>query len=94
VRLDLFLKTSRLVKQRSLAKRACDGGRVKVGGRAAKASHHVHPGERLRIAYPTKVVEVEVVEVPEGNVSRARARELYRVLSEERVDEFWPDRAR
>ena len=48
----------------------------------------------MRIAYPTKVVEVEVVEVPEGNVSRARARELYRVLSEERVDEFWPDRAR
>jgi ribosomal 50S subunit-recycling heat shock protein len=88
VRLDLFLKVSRLVKRRSLAKGACEGGRIKVDGRTAKASHQVRPGERIKISSPTMVVEVEIIEVPHGNVSRSRARELYRVLSQEKTDEF------
>jgi ribosomal 50S subunit-recycling heat shock protein len=90
VRLDLFLKTSRLIKQRSVAKAACEKGRIRVDGRVAKASHQVRPGERLTITSPTRELEVEVLEIPQGSVSRARARELYRSISERRLDELWP----
>lgn len=90
MRLDLFLKASRLIKQRSLAKAACEKGRIRVDGRVAKASHQVRPGERLTITSPTREIEVEVLEVPQGDVSRARARELYQLVSERRIEELWP----
>ena len=76
-----------LFKQRTQAKRACEGGRVRVGGSTRKASHTVRPGEVLEIRTPTRRIEVEVLEVPSGQLPRKEASSCYRVLSETRPEE-------
>ena len=90
MRLDLYLKVSRLVKRRSLAKEYCDGGRVKVGGSSAKPGREIKEGDMLELRLPRRRLTVEVVEIPKGNVSKERAGELYRVVTEEtqREEEF------
>jgi len=86
VRLDVFLKTSRLVKRRSVAKEMCDDGRVTVGGSAAKPGREVRPGDVITIELSRRVVDAEVVEIPSGNVPKERAAELYRILGERAVE--------
>jgi ribosomal 50S subunit-recycling heat shock protein len=83
VRLDKFLKVSRLVKRRTLAKELCDGGRVAVNGRTAKAGTEVSPGDRLAVSYGTRTVEVRILAVPAGNVSAAQAASLIEALGAE-----------
>lgn len=78
MRLDKFLKVSRLVKRRVLAKELCDGGRAAVNGRPAKSGHDVKPGDVVELHFGQKTVTVEVVSVAE-HVPAARATELYRV---------------
>lgn len=63
-RLDLFLKMSRLIKRRSVAKALCDAGRVQINGRTAKAGSLVQAGHRLRLDLPQGMVQVEVVRLP------------------------------
>ena len=87
MRLDLFLTKSRLIKRRSLAKEACDRGIVSVDGHQAKAGREVWEGQRLRIDFTSRTVEVEILQLPRGNVSKTQARELYRVLQEIRKRE-------
>ncbi|MZP29303.1 RNA-binding S4 domain-containing protein [Heliobacterium undosum] len=82
MRLDKFLKVSRIIKRRTLAKEVCDGGRVTVNGRPAKAGTEVQPGDRLTLQFPQKRIEVEIVDVKE-NARVDEARDLYRVLREE-----------
>ncbi len=86
MRLDKFLQLSRLIKQRSWAKAACDKGLLKVDGQRAKASKTVEEGQRIRIHYARKILEVEILEVPTGNVSKKRASELYEVTYEETIE--------
>jgi ribosomal 50S subunit-recycling heat shock protein len=86
VRLDVFLKTSRLVKRRSVAKEMCGDGRVTVGGSAAKPGREVRPGDVITIELSRRVVDAEVVEIPSGNVPKERAAELYRILGERAVE--------
>lgn len=86
LRLDVFLNKVRLLKSRTLAKEACDRGKITVNGEPAKGSRSVHPGDRVRIDLTVRVIEVEVVEVPAGQVSRKDARELYRVIEDRRVE--------
>jgi ribosome-associated heat shock protein Hsp15 len=93
MRLDKFLVVSRLVKQRTRAKALCDAGHVKMGGSSAKAARELAPGDVLQITFPGRRTTVEVLEVPRArSVSKKRARELYKVISEERLkgpfDEF------
>ena len=65
MRLDKYLKVSRLIKRRTVANEACDNGRVSVNGRVVKASYEVKPGDRIEIAMGPRTVAVEVVLVAE-----------------------------
>jgi ribosomal 50S subunit-recycling heat shock protein len=82
MRLDLFLKVSRLVKQRSVAKWVCDAGRVEVLGRKVKAGTEVRPGDEITLNLRDRVLTVRVLDVPAGNVSKERARTLYEIVEE------------
>jgi ribosomal 50S subunit-recycling heat shock protein len=82
MRLDRFLKVSRLIKQRSVAKWACDAGRVSILGRKARAGTDVRPGDELTISLRDSTLVVRVLEIPSGNVSKERARTLYEIVEE------------
>lgn len=79
MRLDKFLKVSRLIKRRTVANEACDAGRVLLNDRPAKASAAVKAGDILEIQFGTKAVRVEVLNVQE-TVKKDDAKELYRYL--------------
>lgn len=79
MRLDKFLKVSRLIKRRTVANEACDAGRVTVNGKPAKASAQVKNGDVIEIQFGTKTVKVEVLDVAE-TVKKEEAKELYRYL--------------
>jgi len=79
MRLDKFLKVSRLIKRRTVANEACDAGRVLVNEKPAKASVQVKTGDVLEIQFGTKSVKVEVLNVQE-TVKKEEASELYRYL--------------
>lgn len=79
MRLDKFLKVSRLIKRRTVANEACDAGRVLINDRPAKASAQVKTGDVLEIQFGSKAVRVEVLNVQE-TVRKDEASELYRYL--------------
>ena len=79
MRLDKFLKVSRLLKRRTVANEACDAGRVLVNDRPARASAQVKAGDVLEIQFGSKSVRVEVLNVQE-TVKKEEAQELYRYL--------------
>ena len=79
MRLDKYLKISRLIKRRTVANEACDAGRVLVNGKTAKASVNVKAGEAIEIQFGSKAVKVEVLDVQE-TVRKEDAKELYRYL--------------
>lgn len=84
MRVDLFLKQSRLVKRRSLAKELCDEGAVLVNGRPARAGRELANGDEVTLNLRSRRLSVAVEELPERPPSAADARKLYRVLSDER----------
>jgi ribosomal 50S subunit-recycling heat shock protein len=84
MRLDKFLKVSRVIKRRTLAKEVCDGGRVSINGRVAKPSSEVKAGDILELDFGTKKVKVEIVDTP-ASVRADQAKDIYRVLEETRV---------
>jgi len=89
MRLDQFLKASRLIKQRTTAKWACESGRVEMLGRAAKPGTHVRPGDEITLHLRDRSVRVRVLELPAGrNVSKALARTLYEILDEWNARDF------
>lgn len=79
MRLDKYLKVSRLIKRRTVANEACDAGRVLINDRPAKASAQVKAGDILEIQFGSKAVKVEVLNVQE-TVKKEEAQELYRYL--------------
>lgn len=79
MRLDKFLKVSRLIKRRTVANEACDAGRVMINDKPAKASANVKEGDIIEIAFGNKSVKVEVLDVAE-TVKKGEAKELYRYL--------------
>jgi len=85
VRVDLALKRLLLVRSRSEGKEACDVGAVYINGKPAKASAEVRIGDRVRVDYAHRTLEVELLGEIGKNVSRAQARTLYRVLRDEKV---------
>ncbi len=84
MRLDLYLKTSRLVKRRTVAKELCEAGRVLVNGRTGQPSRDVRIGDRVTVRYSSRTIEVEVLQTPE-RAGRATAGELYRVVADLRT---------
>lgn len=79
MRLDKYLKVSRLIKRRTVANEACDAGRVLVNGKPAKASVSVKAGDVIEIQFGTRSVKVEVVNVQE-TVRKEEAQEMYKYL--------------
>lgn len=79
MRLDKYLKVSRLIKRRTVANEACDAGRVLINDRPAKASAQVKEGDVLEIQFGSKAVRVEVLNVQE-TVKKEEAQGLYRYL--------------
>ncbi|HIU67034.1 MAG TPA: RNA-binding S4 domain-containing protein [Candidatus Caccomorpha excrementavium] len=79
MRLDKYLKVSRLIKRRTVANSACDAGRVSINGKPAKASAEVKIGDILEIGFGTKSVRVEVLNVQE-TTRKDDAKELFRYL--------------
>ena len=65
MRLDKYLKVSRLIKRRTVAAEACDGGRVSVNGKVAKPSQDVKPGDIIELSFGQRAVRVEVLSVQE-----------------------------
>ena len=76
MRLDKFLKVSRLIRRRTVANEACDAGRVSVNGRTAKASADVKEGDVIEIAFGTRTVKVRVLNVQE-TVRKDEASEFF-----------------
>ena len=77
MRLDKYLKVSRLIKRRTVANEACDNGRISVNGRVVKASYEVKAGDKIEIAMGPRVVAVEVVQVAD-NVRKDDASAMYK----------------
>ena len=77
MRLDKFLKVSRLIKRRTVANEACDNGRISVNGRVVKASYDVKVGDKIEISMGTRTVAVEVLEVAD-NVRKDNAAGMYK----------------
>lgn len=86
MRLDQFLKLSRVIKQRSVAKWACDAGRVEIAGRKATAGTRVGEGDEIAVSLRDRFLRIRVIEVPVGNVSKERARALYEIIEERHVE--------
>ena len=88
MRLDVFLKASRLCSRRSLAQRLCDAGRVSINGNSAKSSHAVKAGDEILIRRQHRLTTVRVLSIPTARqTSRKEAGTLYEVVSEESSDE-------
>ena len=79
MRLDKYLKVSRLIKRRTVANEACDGERVSVNGRQVKASYQVKEGDVIEIAFGNRSMRVEVTRISE-TVSKADAPAMYKEL--------------
>ena len=79
MRLDKYLKVSRLIKRRSVANDACDGDRILVNGRQAKASYQVKVGDVIEIAFGQRTLKVEVTQVAD-NVPKSDAPAMYKEL--------------
>ena len=79
MRLDKYLKVSRLIKRRTVANEACDNGRIQVNGRVVKASYEVKAGDRIEIAMGARTVAVEVVQVAD-NVRKDDAAAMYKEI--------------
>lgn len=79
MRLDKYLKVSRLIKRRTVANSACDAARISVNGKPAKASYQVKKGDIIEIAFGQKTTKVEVLEIVE-HVLKSDAAGLYREI--------------
>ena len=84
MRLDKFLKVSRIIKRRTVAKDASDGGRVSINGKPAKPSAEVKAGDVLEIRFGERLHRYEVLEINE-KAAKADAASMYRTLPEETV---------
>ena len=88
MRLDLFLKTSRLIVRRSLAQEFCDANLIKINGAIAKSSKEVKTGDEIEIKRRDRLIRLKVLEVPDKKqVSKQNAANLYEVLSEEIIED-------
>lgn len=85
MRLDKFLKISRIIKRRTVAKEVADKGRIQVNGKLAKSSTDVKVGDELRVQFGNKILEVAVEELHESTKKDDVAK-MYRIISETRVE--------
>ena len=89
MRVDVFLKMSRLVKRRSIAKELCEDGAVALNGRVARAGKELSEGDVLALSLWNRFMELEVVQTPDKPVPARDSRDLYRVIRDERKQAGW-----
>ena len=80
MRLDKFLKVSRLIKRRTVANEVSEPGRVYVNGNSAKPANQIKEGDEIKIEYANRTVVVKVLKVPANNVSVQEAPSLYEIV--------------
>lgn len=85
MRIDLFLKKTRIFKTRSAAKAACDAGFVTVNGRTAKAAAELRAGDLVHLRMPRRDAELRVLEIPGGNVAKNAASHYLQILRDDRL---------
>ena len=85
MRLDKYLKVSRIIKRRTVANEACDGGRISVNGKVAKASYDVKIGDIIEVAIGARSIRAEVVSIAE-TVRKDDAAGMYRILEGAEID--------
>lgn len=85
MRLDKFLKVSRIIKRRTVAKEVCETGRVQVNGRTAKPGTDIKVSDIIEIGYATGSVKAEVLAINE-HVSKDGARELYKIITGSEIE--------
>lgn len=90
MRLDKFLKVSRLIKRRTLAKEVADQGRITINGKVAKASSSVKAGDELAIRFGQKIVTARVEELRD-TVKKEDAAKMFTILKEERLKKVEPE---
>ncbi len=81
MRIDKFLKVSRLLKRRTVAQQACDGGRVSVNGRSVKPSHQIKEGDIVEIGFNSGTVKFKVLFIKE-TVRKEEAEQMYEIIFE------------
>jgi len=91
VRLDKFLKVSRIIKRRPIAKSVCDKGRVLVNDHPAKAGKEVHEGDVIQINLNSKILTCKILSIPTGNVRAAETSSLYEVIAQSEEDQIERD---
>ncbi|HWK22900.1 MAG TPA: RNA-binding S4 domain-containing protein [Ureibacillus sp.] len=89
MRIDKFLKVSRLIKRRTLAKEVADQGRITINGKVAKAGSAVKVGDELAIRFGQKIVTARVEDLRE-NVRKEEAMKMFTILKEEKLDKIEP----
>ena len=85
MRLDKFLKVSRLIKRRTVANEACDAGRVSVNGKVARASYEVKQGDELSIQFGQRVITARVLSINEY-AGKDEASQMYEIIGDEQAD--------
>lgn len=90
MRLDKFLKNSRMIKRRTLAKEVADQGRITINGKVVKASSPVKVGDELAIRFGQKIVTVRVEELKDI-VRKEEAANMFTILKEEKVEKIEPE---
>lgn len=93
MRLDLFLKTSRLVKRRTLARELCDAGRVLVNGHEAKPGKEIKAGDVLTLKFSSRILDLNVLEIP-VSPKKTQPESVYSVKSEKRLpkeNDLWSE---
>ena len=86
MRMDKFLKLSRLIRRRTTARDIASVGAVRINGRQSKPSSEVRPGDRVDIAYPYRILTVEVLCADEKTLKKLTPDEAYRIIEERRVE--------
>lgn len=86
MRLDKFLKVSRIIKRRTIAKVVVDGGKAKLDGKVVKASTEVKVAQILELEYYNKYFKFEILQVPSGNVAKDKTSELVKLLDSRGIE--------
>lgn len=85
MRLDKFLKVSRIIKRRPVAKEVADKGRIQINGILAKSASNVKIGDQIKIQFGNKILEIEVLELRDST-KKEDAEKMYQIISETRVE--------
>lgn len=87
MRLDSFLSDTRLIKRRTQAQKACENKIVLIDGVVAKPAKEVKVGQKITINFTSRTLELEVLDIPKGNIRKEEAKNYYKIIREEKREE-------